>query len=306
MSASAAPSSSRAAEHPEPDVGGAIGEGERPRVPGKQVGIEPDGELGGGPVRHAADVLAKRMPVAAVAGCAGAQRLAQRRPHPVGTDHVRRGQLAEAFDLDGDARCPRVGRAQPGTLVHGDTGVLCERQHGGVELGPPGDRRVRAAPTWQLEGDRPTHGTAHHDVVDRGPRRHVRSPKSQVLEMAQRAGGQAVTAALVAREPGFVDQGDASPGAGQGDRGGRTGGSTSDDRDVGLRWRHGATLLCREARAALGACSLRLRHPGVRGGAASPGGCAAVPVLKLGRPLGPARSGGCGRVGLGLRSMVGP
>ncbi len=280
-----------AAEDAEPDVGGAAGEGERPRVPREQVGVEPDGELGGSPVRHATDVLAKRVPVAAVAGSGGAKRLAQRRPHAVCADHVRCGQLAQAIDPEGDAGRARVGRSQRRSLVHRDAGVLGERQHRGVELGPPGDRRVRAPPTGQLEGDRPTRGATHHDVVDHGPGRHVRGLEPQVLEVAQRAGGQAVAAALVAGERGLVDQGDAPPGPSEGDRRSGAGRSTPDDGDVGVRSLHGATLLCREARAALRACSLRLRHLGVGGGAASPGGCAAVPTARLGRPFGPARFG---------------
>jgi hypothetical protein len=59
-----------------------------------------------------------------------------------------------------------------------------------------------------------------------------------VVEEAQRAGRQAVAAALVPREARLVDEDDVAPSARQLDRCGHAARSAPDDQDVGLD--HGA------------------------------------------------------------------
>ena len=49
-----------------------------------------------------AGVLAERVPLAAVTGEVGAERLANRAPHAVGGDHVAAPDRAQTVDLDVD------------------------------------------------------------------------------------------------------------------------------------------------------------------------------------------------------------
>ena len=99
------------AEHAEADVHPPAGERERPRVSGREVGLEPHVQLLGGGAGDVRGVLPEAVPLTEVAGFAGAERLADRAPHAVGGDHESRG----------DARARRR-RRPPGRHVARSTG----------------------------------------------------------------------------------------------------------------------------------------------------------------------------------------
>ncbi len=82
---------------------------------------------------------------------------------------------------------------------------------------------------------------ADHDVVDPLPGRHRGRVEAEVLEQAQRPGGQPVAADLVAGEARLVDHHHVAPGAGERDGGRGAGRAGAHDDDVGGA-HQGATL----------------------------------------------------------------
>ena len=124
-------------------------------------------------------------------------------------------------------------------LVDLDAGAAGDVEQGGVEVGAAGHGGVAALAARQREGDLATRRRPHDDVVDRLPRRDLAGLEAELLEQPEGAGGEAVAAALVAREGGLVEDRDSLPGPGQGDGGGGPGRPTADDGDVDV---HGLTL----------------------------------------------------------------
>ena len=122
----------------------------------------------------AGEVLAEGVPLAEVAGLAGAEQLAHRRPHAVGAD--RRSGPCTAPTPSTSSTHPVVGRASAPTtrvpVVHLGAGGAGHVEQGGVEVGAAGDGGVRArrrgaAGSVTVAPRR----RAHDDVVDRLPRR---------------------------------------------------------------------------------------------------------------------------------------
>ena len=75
-------------------------------------------------------------------------------------------------------------------------------------------------------------GRAHDDVGHDLPRVDLTRIEADVLEQPQRAGSQAVAAALVARKSGPVDEHDVVARARQRDGGSSSGGATADHGNV--------------------------------------------------------------------------
>jgi hypothetical protein len=109
-------------------------------------------------------------------------------------------------------------------------GTVDER---GVQVGPPGDRRVRPAGAGEREPDLVARGPAHDDVVDPLPRRNGVGLEAEALQQAQRPRRQPVAADLVAREARLVHHHHVVPGAGEGDGGRGAGRAGADDDHVG-------------------------------------------------------------------------
>ena len=72
----------------EADVRPAVGQWERPRVPGQEVGLEPHVQVVGCRAGDVADVGPEGVPLAEVTRHGQTGRLAHRAPHPIGGDHV--------------------------------------------------------------------------------------------------------------------------------------------------------------------------------------------------------------------------
>ncbi len=87
----------------EADVGPAVGEGERPRVPRQEVLLEPDDEFVAGAGTDVLEVLTEGMPFAPIALDGQAERLSHGRPHAVRGDEVLGLDRAEAVEFDGDS-----------------------------------------------------------------------------------------------------------------------------------------------------------------------------------------------------------
>ena len=113
------------------------------------------------------EVLTEGVPLAEVAGLAGAEQLAQRRPHAVGADrHVgaRRcrglstsSSIASACSVDPGQRC---------AFVHLGAGVAGAVQEQRIELGATDDGRVDAAASWQRQLDDAARRRSHPRGVD--------------------------------------------------------------------------------------------------------------------------------------------
>ena len=126
--------------------------------------------------------------------------LAHRRPHAIRADHV--------IGLETFAALHRDRHAVVGALHVGDRHAFADvgpggprqRDQRGVEFGAAHHRgEGAAAPRHREPGRAPRHA-AHHDVVDLLPTRQRGRVEPERLEATQRASGEAVTAALVARE----------------------------------------------------------------------------------------------------------
>ncbi len=133
------------AQHAEAEVDAAAGQRERPRVPGQEVGLEPDVEVVARRSGDAAAVLPEGVPLAEVAGRGEAGGLADRAPHPVGGDDVAGADRTSAGDADDDV----VGAldefaVEPRSRDDGDTGLARRSRRARRRAGSGGRRRRRS------------------------------------------------------------------------------------------------------------------------------------------------------------------
>src|SRR5207237_4074041 len=91
--------------------GPAVRQREGPRVPGQDVGLEPDPQIGGG-LADAGEVLTEGVPLAEVPGVGGAESLAKGRPHAVGADGIGGTDGTDPVDVEHDATVVQAGPHQ--------------------------------------------------------------------------------------------------------------------------------------------------------------------------------------------------
>ncbi len=221
----------------EPDVGAAdsiLGtHGEHPRVAGEEVLLEQDPEP---PVVDAAEVLAERVPAAERRRRLRPDQVTHRRPVAVGRDHEARGHVGAAFVGWGGQRrddgvVALLDRGHACALPHVDALRPRVRDQRGVELGA-WDHSGVGAGGGQRHLDLAAGRRDEHGVGDPDPRGQRADVEADLVEQSQRPGGEAVTAGLVAREGGLVDdQGVETQPPGLESRR-HTGGTGSDDEDV--------------------------------------------------------------------------
>ncbi len=186
------------------------------------------------------------MPLAPVVGLGEAEVLAGGGPHPVGGDHGV-GPDLELAGGDDDRRTGAPSSSGAGSvhpveaapLVDLGTGLDREVDQGRVEFAAPGDGGELAAALGQREPHELGVGAGDVDVVDRLPARDGGRVEAEFVEVAQRPGGEAVPATLVAGKDGLVDHHHVAPGPGRFDGGGGPRRPGADDHEVGVDGRGG-------------------------------------------------------------------
>ena len=151
------------AQHAEADVDTPLGEGERPRVAGQEVGFEPHVQVVGCRAGDVAGVGPEGVPLAEVTRFGDADRLAHRAPHAVGGDDVARRDRVVIDDADDDVVRPGIEcPVEPVAVQHGDAGLDRQLHQRVVELPAGGDGGVGAgaAGSWHVtcrpDGERST------------------------------------------------------------------------------------------------------------------------------------------------------
>ena len=216
----------------EPDVRPAPAERERPEVPGDDVGVERHVEVLRRDRAHAGHVLAERMPLAAVPVDGHAELASQRGPHAVGTHDPSCSNVAEVLHDRVHVVVVLGGLDQRVAVEDLCAGATSEGHEGGVEVTSCGHRDVLTTTTRQGEPRRAPVGRADPAVLRDGPGPDVAGAQTEALEQAQCAGGEPVTADLVPREGGPVDDEHVESAGGSGDRRRGSGGSGPDHEHV--------------------------------------------------------------------------
>ena len=206
---------------PKPTLARPSGERERPGVARQQVGLEPHAQL-------ARRGRARRR--RSTGGTRATRRGSRARPAP---RRLRSGDHMPSAPIDvaGAAPCrrpstssttrsaslraPRERRGRRAPLAPASRARSTQR---GVEVGAAGDGGVDCPwPRGQRERRPASRRRAHHDVVDRLPRRHGAGSRPSASSRRSAPVGEPVAAALVAGERGLVDERDVAR-PGEGDR----------------------------------------------------------------------------------------